>query len=166
MHNFGKSQAMIKLSVAFFFSPARSHRCSAAVLRHTKSLSNHFALSPLSHRGPVSVLAGYSALFISAPGSYLLSPGSQMKLFFLPKREDQIALGVVFFSLFLRPWPFKSSQFISVPHRRFLFFITLSKLYLLGGRCIERNPIYVLLHGRIKTFHDRSELSPARCKIL
>lgn len=72
-------------------SRAQSHRCTTAVLRHTKSLNNHFALLPRSHRGPVSVLAGYSALFISAPGSYLLSPGSQMKCFFLPKREDQIA---------------------------------------------------------------------------
>lgn len=87
------------------------------MLRHTKSLSNHFALLPRSHRGPVSILAGYSALFISAPGSYLLSPGSQMKCFSL-KRKDQIAC--VLYSFYFSEALAESFQFISVLHRHFL----------------------------------------------
>lgn len=94
------------------------------LLRHTKSLSNHFALLPRSHRGPVSVLAGYSALFISAPGSYLLSPGSQLKCFFLPKkgRSDKMSK---------KNTHAMSFQFIGVLHRPF-FFIPLTKQHLLG----------------------------------
>lgn len=110
------------------------------MLRHTKSLSNHFALLPRNHRGPVSVLAGYSALFISAPGSYLLSPGSQMKCFFPPKNMRYFG------------WHFMSFQFIGALHRPF-FFIPLTKHYLLG--CLSlcytgRNPICVVLHGSVK----------------
>lgn len=63
---------------------AQSRRCDAAALRRTDSLSNHFALLPRSHQGPFSVLVGCSTLFISAPGSYLPSPGSRTKaLYFL-----------------------------------------------------------------------------------
>lgn len=59
----------------------RATGAGTAAPRHTKSLSNHFALLPRSHRGPVSVLAGCLTLFISASGSYLLSPGPRIKDF-------------------------------------------------------------------------------------
>lgn len=72
---------------------ARSHRCAAAAQAGTESLSNHFALLPRSHRGPVSLLARYPALFICTTDSYLLSPGPRIRCFSIlfPNSEDQIS---------------------------------------------------------------------------
>lgn len=153
---------MTQLSVVF--GPerrrAQSHRCTAAVLRHTKSLSNHFALLPRIHQGPVSVLAGYSALFISAPGSYLLSPGSQMKCIFPPKKGTSDCVCVFWVGIFFFLCLF---SFIGALHRPF-FFIPLTKHYLLG--CLlcytGKNPICAVLHGSVKTFCRLSRLSPAQ----
>lgn len=50
-------------------SKPRSHRCSTAVLRHSRSFSEHFPHHPAATR----VLLGYSIRFIAAFGRYQLS---------------------------------------------------------------------------------------------
>lgn len=149
MYNSGSSQVMTELSeVCSQRSRAQSHRCSAAVLRHTKSLSHHFALLPRIHRGPVSVLAGYSALFISAPGPYLLSPGSQMKCFFF---------------LMVRPWQVLSGY--RWTSQDFFFFpssFSQSSISLAASLCyIGRNAISILLRGSIENHRSIIQLGPA-----
>lgn len=128
-------------------SRAQSHRCSAAVLRHTKSLSHHFALLPRIHRGPVSVLAGYSALFISAPGPYLLSPGSQTKCFFF---------------LMVRPWQVLSGYRWTSQDFFFPSSFSQSSISLAASLCyIGRNAISILLRGSIENHRSIIQLGPA-----